>query len=143
MSEITKTKTFDESLKQKIFDSFGEVPFVRLIGMELVALEIGTATLRLAMRDELRQPYGLLHGGATASLIDTATAFAILGHLADGEMASTVDLTIQYLRPHTDGALRCTAKVTRAGKRLLFVAAEVTNEADKPVATALSTYTKV
>ncbi len=143
MSEITKTKEIDVNLKESIFEKFGKVPFVQLIGMELVELAIGEAKIRLDMRDELRQPYGLLHGGATASLIDTATAFAILGNLGDGEMASTVDLTIQYLRPHTEGAIICTAKVTRAGKRLLFVAAEVENEAGKLVATALSTYTKV
>jgi acyl-CoA thioesterase len=143
MSEITKTKEFDESLKEKIFESFGKVPFVRLIGMELVELARGEAIIRLDMRDELRQPYGLLHGGATASLIDTATAFAVLGNLGEGEMASTVDLTIQYLRPHTEGAITCTAKVTRAGKRLIFVSAEVVNEQGKPVATALSTYTKI
>jgi acyl-CoA thioesterase len=143
MSEITKTGEFDASVKERIFETFGEVPFVRLIGMELMELEIGKARIRLDMRDELRQPYGLLHGGATASLIDTATAFAILGNLSDGEMASTVDLTIQYLRPHTEGALVCTARVVRAGKRLLFVSAEVENEAGKLVATALSTYSKV
>src|SRR5678816_1437522 len=143
MSEITKTKEFDERLKEKIFASFGKVPFVRLIGMELVELLVGEAIIRLDMRDELRQPYGLLHGGATASLIDTATAFAVLGNLDEGEMASTVDLTIQYLRPHTEGAVTCTAKVTRAGKRLIFVSAEVVNEQGKLVATALSTYTKI
>ncbi len=143
MSEITKTKEIDVTLKESIFEKFGKVPFVQLIGMELVELEIGEAKIKLEMRDELRQPYGLLHGGATASLIDTATAFAILGNLAEGEMASTVDLTIQYLRPHTTGAITCTAKVTRAGKRLLFVSAEVANEAGKLVATALSTYSKV
>lgn len=143
MSEITKTKEFDVNLKERIFDTFGKVPFVQLIGMELVELEIGEAKIKLDMRDELRQPYGLLHGGATASLIDTAMAFAILGNLSEGEIASTVDLTIQYLRPHTDGTITCTAKVTRAGKRLLFVSAEVTNEEGKLVATALSTYTKM
>lgn len=143
MSEITKTKELDKSLKEKIFNSFGKVPFVQLIGMELVELEIGEAKIRLDMRDELRQPYGLLHGGATASLIDTATAFAILGTLAEDEIASTVDLTIQYLRPHTEGSITCMAKVTRAGKRLLFVSAEVENDQGKLIATALSTYAKV
>ncbi len=143
MSEIEKPTGFEKALKDRIFETFGKVPFVQLIGMELVAIEIGEARIKLDMRDELRQPYGLLHGGATASLIDTATAFAILGNLADGEIASTVDLTIQYLRPHTMGTITCTAKVTRAGKRLLFVSAEVANEEGKLVATALSTYSKV
>jgi len=51
----------------------------------LVDLKHGEATLKVAMRDDLRQPYGLLHGGATASLIDTATAFACISTLATDE----------------------------------------------------------
>src|SRR5215216_6782817 len=98
MSEITKTKDFDEDVKKIIFQTFGQVPFVQFMGLELVEVKIGEAVIKLDMRDELRQPYGLLHGGVTASLIDTTTAFAILGNLDKGEMASTVDLTIQYLR---------------------------------------------
>ncbi len=95
------------------------------------------------MHEKLRQPYGLLHGGAIASLIDTATAFAVVSVLPEDEKATTVDLILQYLRPHTAGTITCTAKITRAGKRLLFVAAEVVNEENKLIATALSTYTKV
>ena len=143
MKEIEETREFDAQLKKRIFENFAEVPFVRLMGLELIEVKVGEAQIRLGMRDELRQPYGLLHGGATASLIDTTTAFAILGDLQEGEQASTVDLTIQYLRPHTEGSVICTARVVRAGKRLLFVSAEVANEQGKLIATALSTYTKV
>ena len=136
-------KVITEEQKQAAAETIKKIPYPSLLGFELVDLKFGEAVLKLKMRDQLRQPYGILHGGATASLIDTATAFAILGHLAEGEMASTVDLTIQYLRPHTEGAVTCMAKVTRAGKRLIFVAAEVANEEGKLIATALSTYTKV
>jgi uncharacterized protein (TIGR00369 family) len=119
-------------------------PYIKLLGMELVELKSsGEAVLRLKMRDELRQPQGVLHGGATASLIDTATAFAVIGVLAENEKATTVDLTVHYLRPVVGGTIVCTAKVVRAGRRLLTVSAEAVNDEGKLIATALSTYSKI
>jgi acyl-CoA thioesterase len=141
MNEITGEITGEQ--KQTARDAFKKVPYLKLIGMELVDLNSGEAILKLQMRDELRQPHGLLHGGATASIIDTAMAFAVVTKLAENEKASTVDLTVHYLRPVTTGAIICTAKVVKAGKRLLTVSAEVVNDDEKLIATALSTYTKV
>ncbi len=129
--------------KSKAAKAIEDVPYARLLGFELVDLSANTAKLKLAMRDELRQPYGVLHGGATASLIDTAMAFAVRTCVADNVETTTIDLTVHYLRPHSEGEVVCTAKVERAGKRILTVSAEVHNEAGKLVATALSTYTKV
>ncbi len=143
MTEATKTNKINDAQKQIAHDVFAKVPFLKLIGMELVDLNAGEAIVRLKMRDELRQPHGLLHGGATASVIDTAMAFAVVTCLAENEKASTVDLTVHYLRPVTEGAIVCTAKIVKAGKRLLTVSAEVVNDEEKLIATALSTYTKV
>ncbi len=143
MSETNEIKEVSQSQKQTARDVFTKVPYLKLIGMELVDLKTGEAIVRLQMRDELRQPHGLLHGGATASIIDTAMAFAVVTKLAENEKASTVDLTVHYLRPVTAGAIVCTAKVVKAGKRLLTVSAEVVNNEKKLIATALSTYTKI
>ncbi len=95
------------------------------------------------MRDELCQPHGLLRGGATASVIDTAMVFAVVTKLEENEKASTVDLTVHYLRPVVEGSIVCTAKIVRGGRRILTVSAEVVNDEGKLIATALSTYTKV
>ncbi len=133
----------DEEKKQAAFEAVKTTPYLKLLGIELVEIERGEAVMSLQMHEKLRQPYGLLHGGATASLIDTATAFAVIGVLSEDEKATTVDLTVQYLRPHTSGKIICTAKILRAGKRLIFISAEVVNEEGKLIATALSTYTKV
>lgn len=113
-----------------------------MLGIELVDIKAGEAIMKLKMRDELRQPYGVLHGGATASLIDTAMASAVIASTAEDEKATTVDLTVHYLRPVTEGEIVCTAKMVRTGKRILTVSAEVVNEQGKLIATALSTYTK-
>ena len=124
-------------------NSLSSLPFSRLIGMELVDVRPNEAVLKIEMRDELRQPSGVLHGGVTATLIDTAMAFAVRTRLPLDEATATIDLTIHYLRPHLNGAFICTAKVLRAGKRIFTVTAEVINEDGKLIATGLSTYTRM
>jgi acyl-CoA thioesterase len=123
--------------------AIGTVPFARLLGIELDDIGRDTATLGLTVRKELTQNHGLVHGGAVASLIDTATAFAIIPLLAPKERVTTVDLTISYLRLLTDGRITATAKVVRAGRRLFVVSAEVFGQDGKLATTALSTYIKV
>lgn len=143
MNDSVTTVEITEAQKQRVADVLHNLPFAKMIGMRLVELKHNEATIEIEMRDELRQPAGLLHGGVTATLIDTATAFAVITRLAEGEMATTIDLTVHYLRPHTDGKFTCVAKVVRAGKRILTVSADVFNEQKKLIATAISTYTKV
>jgi len=129
-----------KELAQEVFKT---IPYVNLLGMELVNLQPPEATVKLEMRDELRQPHGLLHGGATASLIDTATAFALITVLGEEKKFATVDLNVHYLRPHINGVITCTAKVIKPGKRLSTISADVINEDGKLIATALSTYVQL
>lgn len=136
-------KTITEEQKARAAASLHNNSFARMIGMRLVDIKPNEAVIEIEMRDELRQPHGILHGGVTATLIDTAMAFAVITCLTEQEKASTADLTVHYLRPHFEGKFSCTARVVKAGKRLLTVSGEVTNEEGKLLATALSTYTKV
>jgi uncharacterized protein (TIGR00369 family) len=119
------------------------LPFAQLIGMKLVGLEPDAATISIEMRDDLRQPSGVLHGGVTATLIDTAMAFAVRTRLAPEEATATIDLTVHYLRPHISGTFTCTARVVRGGKRIFTVSADVINENGVQIATGLSTYTRL
>ncbi len=128
---------------RRVNEAIEQVPYAQLLGIELEDIGSGTATLCLNVRRELTQNHGVVHGGALASLVDTATAFAIISLLDPAEKVTTVDLTLSFLRPMTKGRLRATARVLRAGKRLFSVSAEVFDEDGKLVTTALSTYIKV
>ena len=132
-----------EEQKRRAAEALHSNDVAKMIGMELVDIAPGEATITIKMRDQLRQPHGVLHGGITATLIDTAMAFAVITRLAEGEKATTVDLTVHYLRPHVEGAVSCTARVVRAGKRIITLTAEAFNEEKKLIATAMSTYTKI
>ena len=138
-----KDTQFTEAERQRIQDAFQSVPFAHLIGIELGELKRGAATLHLNVRDDLKQNRGVVHGGATASLIDTATAFAILTVLEPDETTTTIDLTIHYLRPLTSGTATAHARIVRAGRRLIVVSADVMDDAGKLVATALTSYLKL
>jgi uncharacterized protein (TIGR00369 family) len=129
--------------KRRIQKAVKSVPYAKLLGFELDEVSPGAATLGLKIRKDLMQNNGVVHGGAIASLIDTATAFAIIPLLTPEEKVTTVDLTISYLRPITKGRVTAVAKVVRAGRRLFVVSAEVKDADGTLAATALSTYIKL
>ena len=140
---MTPSTGLTDAERQRIQEAFESVPFAHLIGIELGEFEHGAATLHLAVRDVLRQNRGVVHGGVTASLIDTASAFAILTLLEPGQSTTTIDLTIHYLRPLLNGRATARARVLRAGRRLIVVNVEVSDEEGNLVATALTSYLRL
>ena len=116
------------------------VPFARLLGIEVDSVEPGHAELSMKLRDDLMRNNGIAHGGAIATLIDSAMAIAIMALLEENERTVTVDLTIHYLRPISEGTARASARVVRAGRRVITVSAELFDHNEKLSATAISTY---
>src|SRR5712664_348723 len=123
--------------------AFSSVAFAKFLGLELGEIGDGTVSIHLPVRAELMQNQGVVHGGVVASLIDTASAFAVLTQIEVDERVTTTDLTIHYLRPITSGRMTATARVIRGGRRLFVLSVEVTSDNDVLVATAVTTYIKV
>jgi uncharacterized protein (TIGR00369 family) len=123
--------------------AFASVPYAQFLGLRLGEIHKGQVSIHLDVRDELKQNQGVVHGGAIASLIDTASAFAVLTQIETNERVTTTDLTIHYLRPITSGRMTATARVVRGGRRLFVLSIEVTNDTSVLVATAVTTYIKV
>jgi uncharacterized protein (TIGR00369 family) len=124
-------------------EAFALVPYARLLGLELGEMSPGDLSLHLDVREEIKQYQGVVHGGAVASLIDTAAAFAVITRLDPEEHASTTDLTIHYLRPATSGRLTARARVVRGGRRLLVLTVDVTDDQQILIATAVTSYLKL
>ena len=139
MKDDNLRKLTDEETR-RLHEIFAEVPYAHLLGMELEELERGSATLAMEVRDELRRNGGITHGGAIASLIDSAAAFAIMTLLEPGKSTTTIDLTVQFLRPLLEGRARARARVVRSGRRVTVVAVDVTGQTELLLATALTSY---
>lgn len=138
---MSETPLTNEELS-RLRESIARVPYAQLLGINFEDATRGSATLSMRARPELERFGGIMHGGALASLADTASAFAILSTLDDGEQTVTVDLTLHYLRPATGGKLTAHARVLRAGRRLATVSVEIIDESGALVVTALTTYLK-
>src|SRR5258708_21925521 len=133
----------DEARLTRMHEAFAAVPYAKFLGLELGEMKPGEASLHLEVRDELKQNQGVVHGGAVASLIDTAAAFAVLTQLEINERVSTTDLTIHYLRPANSGRLTALARIVRGGRRLFVLSVEVTNDQQILVASAVTSYIKL
>jgi len=133
----------DPARVARAHEAFAAVPYARLLGLELGEVDRGAVSIHLEVRDDLRQNQGVVHGGAVASLIDTAAAFAVLTQLEINERVTTTDLTIHYLRPADSGRLTARARIVRSGRRLFVLSVEVTNNQQILVATAVTSYIKL
>lgn len=93
------------------------VGFDRLYGLQILECDEESAKARIVVRDELKQPAGLLHGGVLASVAESltslATAIAVLsdGHAAVGQSNHT-----SFLRPITHGSVEAQATRLHRGR---------------------------
>lgn len=136
------TRQSEDPRLARVRAAFGRVAYATFLGLEMGEIEGGQTAICLDVRDELKQNHGVVHGGAIASLIDTASAFAILAVLQENEKVTTTDLTIHYLRPVTSGRMVAQAKIVRAGRRRFVVSVEVQNNGSL-AATAITGYVKI
>jgi uncharacterized protein (TIGR00369 family) len=134
------TERDPEKLKRKLFDFANDFPFFKLIGYELLDIAPGSARARIALRPDLCNPNGVMHGGVIATLMDISITQAML--MTDeyqavrdtrGSMTS-VDLRVRYLRPISAGFATCEAHVPHLGKRVGHASAVVKNDQGKEVA---------
>lgn len=91
--------------------------FDRHYGLELVELTEDTVRARVAVRDELKQPAGLIHGGVYASMAEAmasiATGFSVL---QDGYTAMGLSNSTSFLRPVTAGSVHAHATRLHRGR---------------------------
>jgi len=103
------------------------------LDMRLLGYDAAAKTLDMEFRPgaEFRQGAGLIQGGAIAAMLDFAMAFAAMTELAEGAGLSTTTMTTTFLRPARAAAYRATGRIERAGRRVIFAAADLHDGAAK------------
>ncbi|HEV8694181.1 MAG TPA: PaaI family thioesterase [Lysobacter sp.] len=124
---------------QAIQDSVRTAPYPNLIGMRMAALDFDSCRIELELGERHMQPFGLVHGGVLATLIDTATFWAGFMRLPEDAGLVNVDLKLNYLRAVTRGHLRAEGRCLRAGRQLSYAEASVFDEAGELIAHGTST----
>jgi acyl-CoA thioesterase len=92
--------------------------FSRWLGVEIVAIRPRACTVRMRVRGDMLNGFGVSHGGVVFSLADSALAFA---SNTNGNVTMSVDNTISYpVRVELNDELIAVAEEESAGERLGF-----------------------
>jgi uncharacterized protein (TIGR00369 family) len=119
-----------------------ELPaFFGYLGLTVVSATPDDVAVRMTIPEGLYSPYGMVHGGAVAALIDTAFGIVVACQLPAGSRTATHELNINYISFSRGPTLLCRARVLRMGRAVASVEGEVISEAGGAlVAKALATF---
>jgi uncharacterized protein (TIGR00369 family) len=117
------------------------VPLLETLAIEALAAADGTSRLRVIVDERHLRTLGMLHGGVTATLLDTALGYAVMSLAADGFHAVTAQLNVNFTRPAANGdSLEAVGRVLHAGSKTAVASGEVRNADGDLIATATGTF---
>jgi uncharacterized protein (TIGR00369 family) len=128
-----------EAANAILADNFA--PWVLASGVTAEAVGTDAATLRIPFSEQLCRVGGILCGQALLTGADTAMVIALAAASGGFKPCTTVDLTINFMRPIAKADALLEAKVMRLGKTLAFCTCEIREAGStRPAAFATGTY---
>ncbi len=126
-------------LAQKLLDE-NFAPWVLALAPRVVSIGPEGAVIDIPVTPEIARVGGMVCGQAIATLADTTMVMASAGHLGEFRPVATTNLETRFLSAARGQALRCTARVIKAGRALVFAEAQLQSQPDyRPVAHAAAT----
>ena len=124
---------------------YGRTPdaihFAALLGLVVEDVRVDYCRMRLPWRTEISQPFGVGHGGALSSLLDSSVVPAIGSGYETAVSFATVDMTVQFLGALKDEDAVAEGWITQRGKSMIFCEAEAIGaQSGRRVARAVLTY---
>lgn len=119
----------------------GEVPhppFAQHIDMHLIDVAEGRVVFREDPDESHLNPLGIVHGGYTCTVLDSAPGCAAHTRLPAGTGYTSIDIAVDCMRAVTpaSGPLTCTGRVVKPGRLVVFAETELTDEAGRTLTTA-------
>ena len=111
----------------------GEIPasaMITALGFRLVEIGEGRVVMAARIDDRFNNGIGIIHGGYTASLLDSAMGSAVTSTLPAGRVFTTLEIKVNYVRPlRVDvGTVRCEATVLHVGGRTATAEGRVSDD---------------
>lgn len=105
-------------------------PFMHHCGITIESAGGGQAVLSMILSEALKNSGGMVHGGAIATLADSAAGAASWSVVAEDKMAVTTDFNLSCLKSLFEGELRAEATMLHVGKRFMRAEVSVTSGKD-------------
>ena len=117
-----------------IFNQVNTCPYFELLSMKISELEMGRSHLEVDVQEKHLQPYGIVHGGVYASLVDAAGFWAAYTQQEGSQGLTTVEMKLNYLAPAQSGRFLATGKCIKCGSRICLSEASVVDGQGKLLA---------
>ncbi len=115
-------------------------PYFELLSMKIIDVGPGFSVLEVDLSQKHLQPFGFVHGGVFASIVDAAAFWSVFYQIENQKTgATTVDLKLNYLAPAVSGKLIAKGRQIKLGKTLGYAEAEVIAESGNILAHGTST----
>jgi 1,4-dihydroxy-2-naphthoyl-CoA hydrolase len=106
--------------------------FDALYGLEVTASDNDSMRGRVEVRDEIRQPYGLVHGGVYASIAESLASYGTaIAVIKDDRIAIGLSNQTSFLRPITDGVIHAVARPRHRGRTTWVWEVEMLDDQDR------------
>jgi uncharacterized protein (TIGR00369 family) len=108
---------------KSVIKAINEGPYFKHLSMPVKEIGIGYSIVELVIGNEHLNPFGGIHGGVYASVIDTAAYWASYCEIDEGVGLISIDLKIDYLAPISKGVIIAKGKSIKIGKSMCLAAA--------------------
>ena len=106
--------------------------FDELLGTVVDSISDEEVRAHLEVRDELKQPAGLVHGGVFASIAESLTSMAtFMAVHGDGQSAQGLSNQTSFLRPILDGTIHAVARRRHKGRTTWVWEVEISDDQDR------------
>ena len=120
-----------------------DIPFVETLGMQLWRFDGGVAEVSLDVRPEMRNSWGVAHGGVLMTLLDVVMAHAARSVRDDTDHSApgivTIEMKTSFMRPAT-GRLMATGRLLHGTRSMAFCDGDVRDESGALCAHASATF---
>lgn len=123
MSKLRLNPRYAESVALLVNRS----PYFALLSMEIKDLQWGACLMEVELGEKHLQPFGNVHGGAIASVVDAAAFWAVFPQVERGKGLTTVEMKLNYLAPAQKGKLEARGRSIKLGRTLALGETSVTN----------------
>lgn len=106
--------------------------FSKWLGIEILEVSEGYSKIKMTVRKEMINGFGIVHGGVAFSLADSAFAFACNNR---NNLSVALDTSINFIKPvHVDDVLTAEAKEIHNGRSTGLYHITITNQQSHVVA---------
>jgi uncharacterized protein (TIGR00369 family) len=110
----------DEQTWLDHFDKFSENTATDHLGIKLESINADEIVVTMPISDKTRQPYGLLHGGITMALVESAASIHASWGIDLSQMVPVgIEINGSHVRSATEGNVRAVGKVVRRSKSMI------------------------